>query len=148
MSDRIPTAKVVAARAVRAVMTGDIDEIAQVYGHDVHLHHRDAPSTVGVSAVRERSLTFSSALWDCAVSVVFAMASDDVVVTRWSASAIQNGSLFGLRATRRPTRVEGITVMRVRAGRVVEEWTEYCGTEPSRHRAPLMVRDDLASVAG
>lgn len=121
------TDRTVARRAVRAVVTGDMEEIERLYAQDVRVHRGRTPDPRGMSGVRERALTLAAALWDCSFHVVYSVQTGDVVVTRWAADRLHRGWSPGAAPPRGPKRVTGTSVMRISRGQVVDDWTHYEG---------------------
>lgn len=127
METRRQSEKTVARRAVRAVVTGDMDELERVFAQDVRLYSRGALDAPGISGVRERALMFAAALWDCSLHISYTVQTDDVVVTRWAAECLHKGWTATYDEPRQPVRVTGTSIMRIRHGQVVDDWTQYEG---------------------
>lgn len=139
MTSRGPeSGRLVAYHAVRAMITGDVATVERIYASTVVLHDSLSQSDRGLVAVRERALLFAGALWDATVSLHFCVSGDGLVTAHWSAQGTHAGVLLGVAPTMRPAVVNGVSVLRVEKGRVVEQWNEYLDFHPSRHRAPVM----------
>ncbi len=72
------------------------------------------------------------------------VAENDTVVTRWSASGTNDGSLMGTSATHKYAFVQGVDINRYENGKIVEGWIIYdmlgllqqLGVEPLAAAAP------------
>ena len=64
---------------------------------------------------------YSGAHWD----VEEIIATEDTVVTRWIGSGTHTAPLMGIPPTNRKARVSGISVQRVRNGKISETWNNW-----------------------
>jgi len=62
---------------------------------------------------------------DVKVKVEDILAADDKVVLRWSAIMTHTGDNLGLPATGRTVRTQGITIVRIVNGKIVEGWDNW-----------------------
>ncbi|MFN8539143.1 MAG: ester cyclase [Thermomicrobiales bacterium] len=85
---------------------------------------------------------FRATFPDLRFSVEAQIAEGDWVVTRWRARGSHQGELSGLPATGKSVAITGITLSRIVAGQVVEDWRnwdtlgliEQLGTDPLTHQ--------------
>ena len=68
---------------------------------------------------------YRNAFPDVALHVDDLIAEDDRVVARWSGTATHQGDGLGMPATGRGVQFRGITILRVRDGRLVEGWNVF-----------------------
>ena len=61
---------------------------------------------------------------DIEVTIDEQIESEDRVVTRWGIYATHRGELWGIPATGRRVRLSGITINRLAAGQIAEEWCQ------------------------
>lgn len=113
----------VARRAVRAVVTADMEEIERVYDRDVLVHNAGGPDATGIAEVRERALMFAGSLWECSLDFSHTSQNHDVVLTRWVAGCSSGTARSA--GSGRAQHILGTSIMRVRDGRVVDDWTRY-----------------------
>lgn len=125
--------------AVRAVLTGDVATAELLYSPHVRMHDCLPAARHGHAAVRERAMIFAGALWNSAVCVHSCVCTDGVVTLRWSARGTHNGELLGTKPTRRSAVIEGLTVLRIEQGRVVEQRNDQLSIAPSRHGEPQVI---------
>jgi predicted ester cyclase len=52
-------------------------------------------------------------------------AGDDLVITRWSGSGTHTGELMGIPPTRKKVAVDGIWILRIAGGKIVESWNSW-----------------------
>ena len=89
------------------------------------LHHWGVGGdTVGPAAFTERLGRFLAAFPDFAVRVDQLVAEGDLVVSRWTATATQEGEWLGIPATGAAVEYTGMNVFRIACGRIAEAWGE------------------------
>jgi predicted ester cyclase len=94
---------------------GDMTLAPQCYAQDFADHVGDVEYH-GLEGVRRSTAAYRALLDDLRFEVVDQVAEDDRVASRW----VMTGSNRG-----RPVRLWGITISRLRDGRIVEDWTAY-----------------------
>lgn len=97
-----------------------VDElIAQDYvGHDP-----TQPEPIrGPEGFKQFVGMYQSAFHDAAVTIDDQIAEGDQVVTRWTGRGTHTGELMGIAPTGKEVTVSGITVSRLAAGKIAEEW--------------------------
>jgi len=62
---------------------------------------------------------------DMKIKVEEAFGSDDMVVLRWSATMTHRGDHLGVAATNKPVRLSGMTMVRIRNGKIIEGWDNW-----------------------
>jgi predicted ester cyclase len=85
-------------------------------------HHDRSPQRQGRSGLEEALRTEGAALTESATTVEAVFGADDVVLHRWTRSARQTGAFHGLAPSGRAVTASGLTLSRVRAGRIAEDW--------------------------
>jgi steroid delta-isomerase-like uncharacterized protein len=90
-------------------------------GHDVA---RPEPSR-GREGARQVVLGYRSAFPDLSLMADQQLAERDSVCTLWTARGTHQGELFGIPPTNRQATVTGITIDRLRDGRIVESTTNW-----------------------
>jgi predicted ester cyclase len=94
---------------------GDMSLAPQCYAEDFDDHVGDADYH-GLEGVRRSTAGYRALLDDLRFEVVDQLAEDDRVASRW----VMSGSNRG-----RPVRLWGITISRLRDGRIVEDWSSF-----------------------
>jgi len=99
-----------------------IDELAdpRYVGHDPAL-----PDTEGPEGIKQFIKDFKSAYPDGNVTIDQQLAEGDLVSSRWTGRGTHKGELMGVAPTGKQVTVTGITISRLRGGKVVEEWTNW-----------------------
>ncbi len=101
---------------------GKIDELSQAYSADYVLHDPTNLVSGNQSGVADLITSFRAGLPDMNVSVDLQLAEADKVTSRWTIQGTHTGHLFGSAATGRRVAVSGITISRVAANLIQEEW--------------------------
>jgi steroid delta-isomerase-like uncharacterized protein len=85
--------------------------------------YSDAGPIVGPAQFRERMLDpFLAAFPDLKVHVDDAIAQDDQVVVRWTATASHSGDGLGFAPTHRAVKFQGMTWIQIRDGKFGQGW--------------------------
>ena len=107
----------------RELLAGrDPSRVREFFAPEFRSHNMPPGFPEGVAGV-ERFLTmFAEAMPDLSVSVDVIVAEDDLVAVRTTTRGTQRGPLLGIPATGRRLEVDGIDIVRVADGRIVEHW--------------------------
>jgi steroid delta-isomerase-like uncharacterized protein len=90
---------------------------------DDELHHWGVVAdTVGRAAFSERLAAFLTAFPDFAIHAEQTIAEDDLVASRWTATATQQGEWLGIPPTGNSVKYTGINIFRIACGQVAESW--------------------------
>lgn len=100
------------------------DRVADYLSPGVVIHSPGAAGLQGIEAYRQFTEKFLAAVPDYRIEFHETLAESDLVAFRWTCSGTHNGELFTLKATGKKFTLTGITIMRVRDGRIVEGWAE------------------------
>jgi len=98
---------------------GDMTLAPQCYAHDF-VDHVGRISFRGLEGVQRSTALYRSLFDDLAFDVVDQVAEGDRVASRWVLTGANRG---------RPVRLWGITISRLRGGRIVEDWSAFDGLE-------------------
>jgi steroid delta-isomerase-like uncharacterized protein len=100
-----------------------IDELASpgYVGHDSAI----AEPILGPDGLKRAARGYRESFTDLRIVIDDEVAENDRVVTRWTARGIHGGEFFGIQPTGREVTVSGITISRIRDGKVVEAWTSW-----------------------
>jgi steroid delta-isomerase-like uncharacterized protein len=79
----------------------------------------------GPEGVRQFVTTYLTAFPDGKITIDDQLAEGDLVTSRWTGRGIHQGDLMGIPPTGKQVTVTGITISRVKDGKVVEEWTNW-----------------------
>ena len=120
--------RAVARQALEQVCArGDMELASECYAHDFvdHVGRLEYPGLEGV----RRSTSFYRALFDdLAFEVLDQVVEGDRVASRWELT----GSIRG-----RAVRLSGITISRLRHGRIAEDWSAFDSLELLRGIGPV-----------
>jgi len=79
----------------------------------------------GREGLKQQAQGYRSAFPDLRVTIDQQIAEGDSVCTRWSARGTHRGDLFGVAPTNREATTTGITIDKLRDGRIVESYTNW-----------------------
>jgi predicted ester cyclase len=112
---------------------GDLELAQECYAADF-VDHVNARDLHGHEGIRRSTDLYRALFDDLQIRVVDQITEGDRVVSRW----VMTGSNRG-----RPAELTGITISRLEAGRIVEDWTALDSLEPLRQLG--LVRTLLAA---
>jgi steroid delta-isomerase-like uncharacterized protein len=107
---------------------GRADAIDEMIGEDCVIHGlADATGqpVKGPTEYRSFHRTFREAFPDITVSVEDTVAEGDKVAARCSVYGKHAGDSLGFKASQAPVEFTGITIVRVKDGRIVEAWNNF-----------------------
>jgi steroid delta-isomerase-like uncharacterized protein len=120
-----PTPVAVARRWFEAMNAGDLDAVVALFADDYRLHYPDVPADArGPEVIRSLVAAYRAAFPDLAFTVDDIVAAGDTVLVRWTAEGTNQGSLMDAAPTGRRARWGGMSLLRIRDGRIVEDWVE------------------------
>ena len=102
---------------------GLFDRYAESHAKDfvAHAGNHDATLEEDIAAAREER----KALPDLRVSVNQILAERDLVAVYWTASGTNTQAGMGFPATGKKIKIDGMTLFRMKAGRICEEWSVW-----------------------
>lgn len=107
---------------------GRADAIDEMFAEDGIAHgladESGAPLR-GTSAFREFHSRFRGAFPDIVVTVEDTVVEGDKVAARCSVRAVHVGDDLGFAATQRPMEITGMTIARVKDGKIAEAWNNF-----------------------
>jgi steroid delta-isomerase-like uncharacterized protein len=102
---------------------GDLDAIDELLAED--WEHGSPPP--GMPSTREGLKQFAGmmhqAIPDMRMTIDDTVAEDDKVVQRWTARGTHKGQFFGASPTGNSVEFSGISIYRLRDGKIVKDWT-------------------------
>ena len=104
---------------------GNIGVIDELVAPDYVGHDPSQPEMHGPDGVKGFVNTYLSAFPDGRITVDEQLAEGELVASRWTGRGTHQGDLMGIPPTGKQVTVSGITVSRVKNGKVVEEWTNW-----------------------
>jgi steroid delta-isomerase-like uncharacterized protein len=88
-------------------------------------HDPSQPELHGPEGVKGFVTTYLSAFPDGRITIDEQLAEGDLVGSRWTGRGTHQGDLMGIPPTGKQVTVSGITVSRLKDGKVVEEWSNW-----------------------
>lgn len=114
--------KDIARRFVQVWGNGNPDLIDELADASLAVHYPIFPQIIhGKEMFKKVIMGFRSAFPDSALSIEDEIAEDDKVVVRWSFSGTHQGSLLGIPPSGKKVKWTGITIYRIKEGKVTEE---------------------------
>jgi SnoaL-like polyketide cyclase len=101
--------------------TGIFDEVCDpsYRGHD------PLAGDLDLRQVKEQCKGYKTAFPDLKPTILSSYMDGECVVTQWRMSGTHQGSLMGIDPTGKRCTVDGITIMKFRGARIVEDWTQW-----------------------
>ena len=104
-----------------AVNKGNLNVVDENLSTDYVYREPTVGERRGTANMRELITMYRNAFQDMKLTIDQQIAEGDTVVTRWTATGIHRGELFGVPPTGRTVSVQGVLVSRIVNGKVVEE---------------------------
>ena len=117
--------KALASEYFEAFGRNDFPALQRVVHPDVVYHTAPPGLSPGIEGYRELMAMYKSAFPDLEVTIDDVVAEGDKVAARFSSTGTHQGELMGIAPTGKEATVTGITISRLRNGKVVEEWTNW-----------------------
>ena len=120
------TNKEIVRRLTEEPWRGNYDVIDEHVAADYVGHDPAMPDPIrGAAGLREFVRTYQDAFRNARVTVEEQLAEGDLVATRWNARGIHEGEIMGIPPTGKETTVTGITISRLKDGKVAEDWLNW-----------------------
>jgi steroid delta-isomerase-like uncharacterized protein len=120
------TNKEIVRRIAEEPWRGNYDVIDEHVAADYVGHDPSMPEPIrGPAGFREFVRTYQDAFRNARITVEEQLAEGDLVATRWTGRGIHEGELMGVQPTGKETTVTGITISRLKDGKVAEEWSSW-----------------------
>jgi steroid delta-isomerase-like uncharacterized protein len=119
--------KDISRRLAEAVSKGDVEVIDELVAEDIVNKDPSLPPEIpqGREGVKMLSQGYVNAFPDMDYRIEDTIAEGDKVVIVWSASGTHQGELMGIPPTGKQARTSGITIDRIKDGKVVETVTHW-----------------------
>ena len=103
---------------------GDWNAADEIVANDIVMHHPASPVPIeGREAVQGMLGAFRAGFpGDFQMTVVDVFGSGDKATVRWRMQGTHTADLFGIPASNKAVDVNGISVVRVAGGKIVEDW--------------------------
>ena len=119
---------------------GDAEAIDELLAEDAVIHGLTDASgnpVQGIQAFREYHAQFRGAFSDIYVTLEDVLAEGDKVVTRCGVRGRHTGNQLGFEATNAPVQFEGIVIVQIKGGKIVEAWNHFDFLEMNRQLGVL-----------
>jgi steroid delta-isomerase-like uncharacterized protein len=102
----------------------DFAAFEAVTSQDIVYHTAPPGISPGIQGYRELMGMYHGAFPDMQLTIDDVLAEGDKVVTRFTPSGTHRGELMGIAPTGKRVSIDGISIVRVAGGKVVEEWDQ------------------------
>jgi steroid delta-isomerase-like uncharacterized protein len=104
---------------------GNLGVIDELVAPDYVGHDPAQPEMQGPEGIKEFITGYLAGFPDGRITIDGQFAEGDMVATRWTGRGTHQGELMGSPPTGKQVTVSGITISRVKNGKVVEEWSNW-----------------------
>ena len=104
---------------------GKYDVIEELVASTAVNHDPATGDTKGPEGTRQLIEGYRSAFPDLKITIVEQIAEGDLVATRWTATGTHKGELLGIAATGKESTVTGISIEKIKDGKIVESWVNW-----------------------
>jgi steroid delta-isomerase-like uncharacterized protein len=120
------TNKTVSRRLVEEAFNQGKYDVIEGLVAPTFVNHDPATGDVkGPQGTRELIEGYRSAFPDLKITIEEQIAEGDLVATRWTATGTQKGELMGIAPTGKESTVTGVTIDKIKDGKIVESWTNW-----------------------
>jgi steroid delta-isomerase-like uncharacterized protein len=119
--------KDISRRVAEAFSSGDVGVLDELVAEDVVNKDPSLPPELppGREGLKTLAQGYVSAYPDMDFTIEEQIAEGDKVVYRWTATGTHKGELLGIPPTGKKATVTGITIDRIKGGKVVETWNQW-----------------------
>jgi steroid delta-isomerase-like uncharacterized protein len=118
--------KKIVRRAFEEPWKGNLDIVDELMSNDYIGHDPANPEPLrGPAGVKEFISTYRTAFPDARITVEDQLAEGDLVATRWSGRGRHEAELMGVQPTGKQVTVSGLTISRLKGGKIVEEFSNW-----------------------
>jgi steroid delta-isomerase-like uncharacterized protein len=104
---------------------GRVEAIDELLAPDALVHGLGDGEMRGAAAFKPFHAAYREAFPDVRIQIDDMVAEGDQVAFRWTATASHQGNSLGFAATNRNVRFQGMGIIRVRNGKLVEGWNTF-----------------------
>ncbi len=103
---------------------GNLAVASEVFA-PTYVHRTPVTTFPDLAAFLQMISDFRVAVPDVQVAIQDLFAEDDRIVFRWLLTGTHRGALFGIAPTNKSITHSGMTIQRVKNGKIVEAWAEF-----------------------
>ena len=104
---------------------GNYDVIEELVAPTFVNHDPTTGDTKGPQGTRELIEGYRSAFPDLKLTIEEQVAEGDLVATRWTARGTHKGELMGIAPTGKESTVTGMSIEKIKDGKIVESWNNW-----------------------
>ena len=103
---------------------GNLAVASEVFA-PTYIHRTPVATFPDLAAFLRMVSDFRAGVPDVQVAIQDLFAEDDRIVFRWLLTGTHRGTLFGIAPTNKAISHSGMTIQRVKSGKIVEAWAEF-----------------------
>jgi steroid delta-isomerase-like uncharacterized protein len=116
----------IARRGFDAFSTGDLSIVDQVTAPGAVNHDPAQPDEAqGPEGFKQVIQVYRGAFPDLSFTIEEQFSDGDLVCTRWASAGTHDGDLMGIPATGKHVTGSGISIDKIKDGRIVESWNQW-----------------------
>ncbi len=91
-----------------------------------YLDHAPLPGQApGLAGAKQKWTSYLTAVPDMRATIEDMVAEGDKLAVRWTVQGTHRGELLGIPPTGKPVRFSGISIYRLAAGKIAEQWEQW-----------------------
>jgi steroid delta-isomerase-like uncharacterized protein len=119
--------KAIVHRFEQAFAANDVATIDQLCDPNLVDHNPIPEQKPGLSGFKETIAFYKTVFPDSRVEIHNIFGEGDLVATHWTVVGTHQAEFFGVPATGRQVRAEGMNIYRLAGGRITDVWTQFDG---------------------
>jgi steroid delta-isomerase-like uncharacterized protein len=100
----------------------DVERVSDFFAHDFVSHNMPRRLRGGAEGVKEFFAEFHEGLDDLTVTIDVEVGEGDLVAVRTTTRGVHRGRFMGIPPTGRSLEIDGVDIVRIANGRIVEHW--------------------------
>jgi predicted ester cyclase len=122
----MPDNKDLARRIPEALNSGNLGLLNEAIDPNWVIHDPGTPDVGrGPEGAKKYATLYRNAFPDANIAIHQQLAEGEWVASRWTGTGTQRGALGTIAPTGKKASVEGITIDRIRGGKIVETWSNW-----------------------
>jgi steroid delta-isomerase-like uncharacterized protein len=102
-----------------------VDQTDEFFTQD-YLDHAPLPGqAAGLAGAKQKWATYLTAVPDMRATIEDMVGEGDRLAVRWTVQGTHRGELLGIPPTGKPVRFSGISIYRLAAGKIAEQWEQW-----------------------
>jgi predicted ester cyclase len=122
----MPDAKTIVKQVLEEPWKGNWNVLDQHIAPEYIGHDAANPQTIsGIDGLKANFQTYIDGFGDARITIDQQLAEGDMVASRWTGRGTHTGEIMGIAPTGKEVTVTGITISKLRDGKIIEDWTNW-----------------------